>query len=408
MKVLLINSSYPPNAAAGAEAVVRTLASGLQSRGHEVVVVTTQPRGARTIGQVDEVRVHYVPVSNVYRPFNGGKPIGLSKAFFHIMDSYNLIMMRKIGRIFDEERPDVVNVHNLAGFSTSVISGAAERRLPIVHTLHDQYLLCFRCTMFRDGRNCTRQCTECRICAVPRRSATDQVNAVIGVSRFILDRHIAAGYFRKAATRVVYNAVLTNEHVSPQVGRETRCLRFGFLGQLRATKGVHLLVDAFVSAQLSGTELWIAGKGDEAYELEVRGRVSQFCGIRWLGFVSPSELLSEVDVLVVPSLWKDTAQLVILEAYRFGIPVLGANRGGIPEFVHKETGWIFEPEDARDFRRALTRCCEERERLPKMGQAARSYAASFGLSRFLDGYIEAYAAASERRNGCGSYGPLAT
>lgn len=234
---------------------------------------------------------------------------------------------------------------------------------------------------------------------MPRRSVTDRVDTVIGVSRFILERHVDAGYFRHAEKRVVYNAAPVKEEVRPRVFKEARRLRFGFLGQLRATKGVHLLVESFLSARLPGTELWIAGKGDEAYEVEMRGTASRVTEIRWLGFVAPSDFLPDVDVLVVPSLWKDTAPLVILEAYRFGVPVLGAKRGGIPEFVSEETGWLFEPEDAKEFRLALTRCFQERERLPAMGRAAREYANSFGLSRLVDGYLEAYAAALGRRGG---------
>ena len=65
--------------------------------------------------------------------------------------------------------------------------------------------------------------------------------------------------------------------------------------------------------------------------------------IRWLGFVNQAQFFQEIDILVVPSIWHDTAPLVILEAYSHGIPVLGSNRGGIPELICPDTGWSMNP-----------------------------------------------------------------
>ena len=390
MKIVVVNSSYFPNVTAGAERVVQMLAGELRRKNHEVTIITTQPTGEWRTEQVDDVRVHYIPVRNVYRPFTGTQPPDSRKRLFHLLDSYNILMMRSVSRALDEERPDVVNTHNLAGFSAAVMQWVSRRGIPLVHTLHDQYLLCLRCTMFRGDECCRRPCMECRVCAIPRRIATTRVNVVVGVSRFILDRHLEFGYFPRAAGRVVYNCAPRglSEAARPPTAR--RGVRFGFLGQLRRTKGVHLLVEAFLAAAVPNSELWIAGEGDIEYEEEVRRRADGGPAVRWLGFVRSAELLSAVDVLVVPSIWHDTAPLVILEAFGFGVPVLGARRGGIPEFIRDDTGWLFEPENSGEFRSALTRCVEQRVRLPEMARAARDFAKSFNTTRFVDGYTDAY------------------
>lgn len=395
MKIAIANASYPPNVSAGAERVVLTLARELGKRGHEVVVITTQPQGAATTGSVEGTKVHYLPVVNVYRPFSRVEPGAARKAIYHAVDSFNPFMRRALGEVLDQERPDVVNTHNLAGFSVAALKAVRDRGLPLVHTLHDQYLLCFRCTMFKGESSCRRRCIDCRLCSLPRKIMSADVDVVTGASRFILDRHLRAGYFRSAQNRVVYNGM---PEVGPLVERRRtdRPFRFGFLGQVRRAKGLHLLIEAFLAARLAGAELWVAGSGDRRFEEELRGRTADQPTVRWLGFVSPAELLGSVDVLVVPSIWQDTAPLVILEAFAHGVPVLAAKRGGIPEFVPPGTGWVFDPEQPQEFKRSLERCMEQESELGEFGRRAYASVQTFNVERFVQGYLDAYAAAVER------------
>jgi glycosyltransferase involved in cell wall biosynthesis len=299
-------------------------------------------------------------------------------------------MGRSFGRILDAERPDVVNTHNLAGLSVAAMREARRRNLPLVHTLHDQYLLCVRSTGFKNEHNCVEPCAECRICGIPRKRNASYADVVIGVSNFILRRHEQFGYFASSKKRVVYNSASETKTEARPLESPRSKLRFGFLGQIRSTKGLHLLVDAFMSEFSGDADLWIAGRGDEAYEAKLRSITANRPEILWLGFVDPARLLDHVDVVVVPSIWNDTAPLVVLEALGRGIPVLGARRGGIPEFITDNTGWLCDPENHQEFRRALRRCIEYREHLPAMAKAAMQQAAKFDLQRFVQGYLDAY------------------
>jgi glycosyltransferase involved in cell wall biosynthesis len=48
------------------------------------------------------------------------------------------------------------------------------------------------------------------------------------------------------------------------------------------------------------------------------------------------------DILVVPSIWHDVRPNVIPEAYRDGVPVVGADIAGIPELIKDgHTGFLF-------------------------------------------------------------------
>ena len=396
MNIVFASSLYQPNVVGGAEKVFQTLGESLARLGHTAVVVTTQPRGDRAVEELNGVRIHYVPTRNLYRPFTRAQPNGLMRAAWHAIDTYNPMMGGVLGRILDEERPDVVNTHNLAGLSVAAIIEASRRTLPLVHTLHDQYLLCPRVTMFKSAENCRQQCFTCSLYAVPRKAASQRVDVAIGVSRFILERHVQHGFFTSADHRVVYNGFATGL-ATPGPASAPRPFRFGYLGQIRDTKGVHLLVEAFAGESSPEAELWIAGRGDARYEGILRERTTRSDRVRWLGFVDPEELFQAIDVLVVPSVWADTAPLVVIEAFQRGIPVVGSNRGGIPELITADTGWLFDPAEPNGLAVVLKACARmSTEQLRSMAEACRARAREFGLQRFLDGYLDAYAVAIER------------
>jgi glycosyltransferase involved in cell wall biosynthesis len=73
-----------------------------------------------------------------------------------------------------------------------------------------------------------------------------------------------------------------------------------------------------------------------------------------------NQVLSGLDVLVVPSRWYENQPGVIFEAFAAGIPVVGTDLGGISEFVkHEQNGLLFELENAEDLAHQLQRLGEE-------------------------------------------------
>jgi glycosyltransferase involved in cell wall biosynthesis len=101
---------------------------------------------------------------------------------------------------------------------------------------------------------------------------------------------------------------------------------FGYLGRLDDTKGVELLLAA---QRPSGLRLLLAGEGERTYVERLRARSG--AGVEWLGWVRPEQLLQQIDVLVVPSAWREPFGLVVVEAARAGVPVLAADQPGLVE-----------------------------------------------------------------------------
>ena len=72
------------------------------------------------------------------------------------------------------------------------------------------------------------------------------------------------------------------------------------------------------------------------------------------------EILSKIDVLVVPSQWHENNPRVIQEAFASKTPVLGSNVGGISEFVqHEVNGLLFERGDVVELASQFKRIVEE-------------------------------------------------
>ncbi|MBI4587666.1 MAG: glycosyltransferase [Candidatus Rokubacteria bacterium] len=283
-------------------------------------------------------------------------------------------MLRSVRRILEIERPDVVHTHNVTGFSPAIWKEVKRHGVPLVHTLHDHQLSCFRTALYRRGRACTSRCFDCRVVARSKKPLSAAVDAVIGVSHSVLDHHDHLGFFPRARRR----RVIPNASPVPPCAERRRAsdaLRVGYLGQLHPGKGIELLLCATEGLTQGRWEVKVGGRGAEDYVRTLRERF-ECPSVRFLGFVRPDDFFREVDVLVVPSIWTEAAPMVIREAYARGVPVVGSNRGGVPELVEEgETGVVFDPDRPETLRRALERLMGDRSLLARMGERAVARAA---------------------------------
>lgn len=395
MKVLIVSTLYHPNVFGGAEKSTQSLAEALVAQGHDVAVATLNPERRYEAADVNGVRVHYLPVKNLYFPTRP-RQYRVAKVLWHAVDSYNPFMAVSLGRVLDAERPDVVNTQNLSGFSTSVWGVVKKRHLPLVHTIRDHYLLCPRADMYRAGQNCNEPCAVCRVYGRPRIHLSCLVDVVTGISRYILDVHDRHACFPRADKLVVCNACGPAPRATLPVRRPNGNLCFGFLGRLHPIKGVDLLIRSFLCLPQGRAELLIAGQGTTDYVRELK-RMSEGCSnVRWLGFVQPATLFDQVDVLAVPSLWREAAGRVVLESMAHHVPVIGSCRGGIPEQMGEGTGWVFDPDEPGALTRTLRRALDSRGELAAMGERAGERARQFSTEAMVNGYLSAFSCAIDK------------
>lgn len=387
MKILMVATNYDAPVGGGGQKSLRTLVDALVLEGHDVVVAALA-HDEPGIKEVNGVKVHYLPVRNIFRPVDSVQRAAPARILYHTLDVFNPWAEADIRKICREERPDIVHTHVITGLSVSVWKAARSLGIPLVHTLRDQYLLCARSTLFRNGKQCIKRCTDCRIFRARHQAWSNYPTGVIGISRFILDGHLQRGYFAETPVKeVIYNAreksaLGIDEGLG--AGEQRSSVRFGYIGTLAPSKGVELLLQAFNTLAMPDAQLWIAGTGNGVYDSYLHQKYASE-KVKFLGRVKQKEFFPYVDVVVVPSMWDEPLGMVVAEAFAFGKPVIGARRGGIVEMIADgENGLIFDPIQSNALEKTMAYICENNN-LANMSHRAKKSA-----DVFLDVSMYAY------------------
>ena len=244
MRVLIVNTLYPPAQVGGAERSVAQLAQGLTRAGVEASVLTLKP-GRETVNErIDGVPVQRLPLRNLYWPYDGARRPAFRRAIWHGLEAANSLMDDQVDRAVARVRPDLIHLHLTTGFSLSVYRAATRRDLPMVQTLRDWSMLCARASLFRRGRRCERRCGSCVLLTAGKRARSQGVNHVIGLSGPVLETHRAAGYFRRTPGSVIGNAAGAAAIAPRPSLAEAPTMRFGFLGRIEPEKGIEVLLAA--------------------------------------------------------------------------------------------------------------------------------------------------------------------
>lgn len=142
-------------------------------------------------------------------------------------------------------------------------------------------------------------------------------------------------------------------------------LKISFLGPLDQYKGFPLLLNALekLSEKNLGDD-WCLNVYGNASVTTVPAIIKK--KVSFYGPYDHKELESiftNTDMLVVPSVWKETFGFIALEALSFGVPVFVSEYVGFKDVIHHgETGYIFKAESA-ELAEALKLVLEDREKL---------------------------------------------
>ncbi len=344
MHLALVATFYYPRLLGGAEHTLHQHAETLARRGLRVSVLSLHD-GAKPERFVHNgVECHALPAPNLKRCLDrtNRAPAAL-RSLWHVLDVYNPAAGSLLERELRSINPDLVHTETLPGWSCAAWTAARRFGRPHVQMLHDYQLTCPSATRFRSGRNCEATCASCQPFSALRRRFSQRVTHVIANSRYTRKVHQDLGFFSGAEVFDVIYGPVPPPRGDAAGGTISRALRVGYMGRLHPTKGVGLLIEAFMAAGRKDAVLRIAGNGTPDYEAELRGRAAGGA-VEFLGHTPAEQFLAGIDVLVVPSLWNEPMGRVVIEAASHGVPVIAAARGGIPELVEEErTGWLFDP-----------------------------------------------------------------
>lgn len=377
----------------GAEIFVRRLAESLRDAGDTVEVVRAASSSDQPMEQCNGIDVYSAPVQNIYPPFTEQRNPAI-RGVWHIIEDW-----RSASSLVSERirafKPDVMHSNNLSGLTTSVWRSSSEQRVPVVHTLHDYYLTCPRCSRFSQGHACNKTCASCELFSINRRRATRWLDAVVGVSKRVLDIHTELGLFADTPVRtVIHNA--STATIEPQI---RACgpteVTFGFIGRLTVEKGIDNLIAAMAKVPPERARLVIAGRASDSDMARLKAKAPQ-ARIEFLGFVSPDEFYRQIDVVVAPSIWEDPGPLVVADAAAAGRPVLGTRFGGMPEAIeHGVNGWLTEA-DPTALSQSLLVIASDPARITEMSRALEARRSQWCFADVVAEYRKLYSKLGER------------
>ncbi|MDQ4075336.1 MAG: glycosyltransferase family 4 protein [Chloroflexota bacterium] len=390
MRILHLVHQYPPDDVGGVELHTQSVARELARRGHEVGVFFRQRAEGRGLESWEEQGVR------VWAARDGAlSPTGRLLATFHAPT-----VAAFFERVLEEMKPEIVHIHHLMGLPVALAHEMSQRDIPYVVTLHDYWWGCANAQLLTNDRE--EICDgpdwwlNCGRCALARAGVSQlwlapalaplfayryqqlhpilqQAQRLIAPTDFTRDSYERMGFSVEKVQVIPHGIALPPNakglESRPDPGQRTLCI--AYVGGIARQKGVHVLVEAMNGLPEEQVHLSIFGDLDvfPQYVSELRA-LARHSGIHFRGRLPNDELLKELarfDVLVVPSLWYETAALVIQEAFAVGLPVIASDLGALSERVRDGIdGLLVPPGDPLTLRAALGRLLDEPNLLPQL------------------------------------------
>jgi glycosyltransferase involved in cell wall biosynthesis len=188
--------------------------------------------------------------------------------------------------------------------------------------------------------------------------------------------------------------------------REGRPFVIGYFARICPEKGLHVLAEAFrLLRQMPGTEAcrlhvsgWL-GANNRAYFEDISRRMKEggladaFAHVESPDHASKVRFLQSLDVLSVPTTYREPKGLYVLEALANGVPVVQPRHGSFPELVGATGGGLLvDPEDPRDLAAALHRLVQDPAHAAELGRKGKEAVhARFHAGRMAEETAAVYA-----------------
>ncbi|MBI3561238.1 MAG: glycosyltransferase family 4 protein [Gammaproteobacteria bacterium] len=249
---------------------------------------------------------------------------------------------KRLARIIDTQQIDILHMHWAKDLALAVLAKRwAKRRVKLVYTRqmmltrdkHDPY----------------------------HRFMYRHVDLFLTITRELAD--LAQDFLPMPKDRIktLYYGVEQPPRLTPQQRAELRAAlriptdRFalGMVGRIEAHKGQQVVVEALKQLMNQGVVLHLTLIGPAMrsdFEAKLKQGISEARLTPYISFYgshpNPIEIMSAFDALVLATR-KETFGLVLIEAMRNGVAVVGTNAGGVVEIIEDGiTGLLFEPGNA--------------------------------------------------------------
>lgn len=371
MRILIVNKFLYLNG--GSETYIYKIGKQLEAMGHEV----------EYFGMEDERNVmgNSLGEYTSKKEFRSG--ITFDKLLYPFEIIYSLPAKKKIKRVIEEFKPDVVHLNNINfQITPSVITEIKKHNIPIVWTAHDYQLICPAHLLYimHKGEVCEKcvsgSCRHCFSNKCIHGSAAQsalamlegqiykifkiygKVDKIICPSEFLKNK-IETRAELKGKCTVMHNFVEAVEQ--KKVEKEDYVLYFG---RFDKEKGIKTLIEC--CKKLENIKFVFAGSGELEAELE------NVANIENVGFKTGEELemlIRKALFTVSPSECYENCPFSVIESQMYAVPVVGADIGGIPELIKDgKTGLLFESGNADELSEKINQLWSDRALLEKMSE----------------------------------------
>lgn len=278
---------------------------------------------------------------------------------------------RRLAAIIDREAIDVLHMHWGKDISLAVLAKRyAERRVKLVYTR--QMMI-------------TRSKKD-----VYHRFLYRHIDLYLAITRQLRDKARKFLPMPEQAIQLLYYGVAQPNLLSAEQlqsirhafgAHESVDAIIGLVGRIEEKKGQHLLIEAMQILRKQGlsTQATIIGYVvDDVYFSRLQAQVTRLGlqeNITFYGsHKNPIDIMQAFDIVVLAT-EMETFGLVLIEAMRSGVAVVGTNAGGVPEIIEDGiSGLLFEPGNAADLAAKLKRLCVDSDMRNKVATAGKARA----------------------------------
>lgn len=381
MKVLFVHNSYSDKTPSGEEHASKELATLLEEYGHEVRWFKRSS---------DEIRSGF----------------GSVKAFFTGIN--NPSSAKKLAKVLDEYKPDVVQVQNLYPLlSSSIFKPIKKRGIPVVMRCPNYRLFCPAglclnpkgevCEKCFGGKewNCVRYNCEKSIFKSVGYAIRNWYSRVSNNIRNGVDVFIVQSEFQKQkfiAQGVPAEKLVILPGICPEIKVPDEDIKgeyVTFVGRVSAEKGIYEFIEA--AKQNPTIPFKVAGLLDKNFVKPADCPVN----VEFVGFLKGDALnyfYLKSKIIVVPSKWYEGFPNVITRGMLLKRPVITTNIGAMPSIIDNGVqGLLVEPGDSNQISEAIKALYLDEQKCREYGEAGYKKATKlYSREAVYDTLIGAY------------------
>lgn len=406
MRILHYTLGFPPYRSGGLVRYAKDLSLEQAKQGHTVSVLSPGFTGifkgckSGIIFVKTEHEINYYEIAKAFPP-----PLlhGIKSPQEVILKS-EALPIKEMETFYEKVLPEVLHVHTLMSLPLKLIDFLKSKGVKIIFSSHDYFGLCLRVNFINYlGNVCDSPgALNCGKCNASAKSTyflrIRNIKSLLKVKNFLgrlsssFAKSFGAFELQKSEKEFVfsgngYNELLKyyhrifecvdvfhfNSEVSKQVYErhvkidksivlpvthsgikdnrsiksfDSKQIRFGFIGSLSNYKGFPFLKKAFLNLPSQNSDNWkliVWGNNNLGNDPDSKN-------IQYFGKFESNNLayvFSTMDVLIVPSICKETFSLIVLEALSYGVPVLVSRNVGAKNLISsfRKGEFVFELTD---------------------------------------------------------------